>query len=88
MAEAFKAVGLAYGTLSDSQKRTIYDRYGDEDPDNTGGGGMRRGAGGVHFRPGQEVSPEEIFNMFFGGGKNVSAHYISRSILISHGFVI
>eukprot|EP00536_Pseudo-nitzschia_multiseries_P005673 jgi/Psemu1/191025/e_gw1.109.61.1 len=30
--EAFKAVGLAYATLSDSQKRTIYDRYGEEDP--------------------------------------------------------
>ena len=63
--EAFKAVGLAYATLSDSQKRTIYDRYGDEDPDNRGGG-MR--GGGMHMRPGQEVSPEEIFNMFFGGG--------------------
>lgn len=67
--EAFKAVGLAYATLSDTQKRHIYDRYGDEDPDNRGGGGggFRRG-GGVHMRPGQDVSPEEIFNMFFGGG--------------------
>jgi DnaJ-domain-containing protein 1 len=67
-AEAFKSVGLAYATLSDHQKRAIYDRYGEEDPDNRGGGMAARG-GGMHMRPGQhEVSPEEIFNMFFGGG--------------------
>ncbi len=66
--EAFKAVGLAYATLSDSQKRAIYDRYGDEDPDNRGGGGGGGGGGpAAHFH-GQDVSPEDIFNMFFGGG--------------------
>lgn len=68
--EAFKAVGLAYATLSDTQKRRIYDVSGEEDPDNRGGGGggMRRGGGAnMHFH-GQEVSPEDIFNMFFGGG--------------------
>jgi len=63
--EAFTAVGLAYNTLSDPQKRTIYDRYGEEDPDNRGASAR----GGGMYRAGeQEVSPEEIFNMFFGGG--------------------
>lgn len=74
--EAFKALGLAYATLSDPQKRSIYDRYGDEDPDNSGGGGggfRRHGGGGVHFN-GQEVNPEDIFNMFFGGGMPGGVH--------------
>jgi DnaJ family protein B protein 12 len=74
--EAFKALGLAYATLSDPQKRSIYDRYGDEDPDNNGGGGggfRRHGGGGVHFN-GQEVNPEDIFNMFFGGGMPGGVH--------------
>uniref|UniRef100_A0A7S1BJR3 J domain-containing protein n=2 Tax=Corethron hystrix TaxID=216773 RepID=A0A7S1BJR3_9STRA len=60
--EAFKAVGLAYATLSDGNKRAVYDRTGEEDPDNRGGG-----MGRTHFNQ-QEVSPEEIFKMFFGGG--------------------
>jgi len=64
--EAFKALGLAYATLSDPPKRSVYDKYGDEDPDSRGGGG-RSGYGGMHFN-GQEINPNDIFNMFFGGG--------------------
>jgi hypothetical protein len=49
----------------------VYDRYGDEDPDNRGGSGMashmRRGGG-------QEMSPEDIFNAFFGGGMPGGVH--------------
>jgi curved DNA-binding protein CbpA len=65
--DAFKSVSLAYATLSDEQKRTMYDRFGDEDPDENRPPGRGPG-GGVHMRHGgQEMSPEDIFNAFFNG---------------------
>ena len=68
--DAFKLIATACDVLTDEEKREDYDRYGSEDGPQMGGGGgggfhgggMRRG-----YHP-QEVSPEEIFNMFFGGG--------------------
>ena len=51
----FKELSEAYGVLSDSEKRNIYDKYGEKGIQQHEGGG-----GGGH-------SPEDIFSMFFGG---------------------
>ena len=78
--EAFKMVSRAFGVLGDKEKRSKFDRYGG-DPDSRFGGaapqqspfsgfGQRtasaRGGGGGMWD--EEISPEEMFNRFFGGG--------------------
>jgi DnaJ family protein B protein 12 len=65
-----KVVSKAFQILSDSQKRAAFDQSGG-DPDSRFAGvpspGMARGfAGGRQFEG--EISPEDLFNMFFGGG--------------------
>ncbi|KAF3934588.1 hypothetical protein ABW20_dc0100847 [Dactylellina cionopaga] len=79
--EAFKLIAKAFQVLSDPQKRSIYDKTGG-DPESRNFGGSPAGAGGGPFAgfqgraagtPGRhpftdEISPEELFNMFFGGG--------------------
>uniref|UniRef100_A0A061S2H6 DnaJ homolog subfamily B member 12 n=1 Tax=Tetraselmis sp. GSL018 TaxID=582737 RepID=A0A061S2H6_9CHLO len=65
--EAFKAVSKAFSCLSDAEKRAAYDRYGHED----GAMAARQAAGaarGGMYRTEEDFDPEEIFNMFFGGG--------------------
>lgn len=59
--DAFKAVGKAFAILSDPDKRAHYDRYGDSTPQSGSQAQQRR-------YQNDEVSPEDIFNMFFGGG--------------------
>ncbi|KAF7282781.1 dnaJ homolog subfamily B member 12 [Rhynchophorus ferrugineus] len=59
--EAFKAVGNAVAVLTDVEKRKNYDLYGNEDkPNKTSTYNYTRG-----FET--DVSPDELFNMFFGG---------------------
>jgi DnaJ-class molecular chaperone len=78
--EAFKAITNAHDVLSDKEKRRIYDQVGHAQAEQTmnmgGGGGNPFGgmrgfhAGGHPFggHGGVEISPEDIFNMFFSGG--------------------
>jgi DnaJ family protein B protein 12 len=78
--EAFKAVSKAFTILTDADKRAAYDRYGG-DPDNArsaagaaaaGHGNPFGGMRGTPFRGGgmyaDEIDPNDLFNMFFGGG--------------------
>ncbi|RHY64047.1 hypothetical protein B5M09_005659 [Aphanomyces astaci] len=65
--DAFKAVGKAFTILSDDQKRADYDRFGDNAPgeNNSRQRSRQQHHGGFHD---EDISPEDIFNMFFGGG--------------------
>jgi molecular chaperone DnaJ len=56
----FKEVKEAYDVLSDSQKKSTYDRFGHVDPNQGMGGGGFEGADFGGFG--------DIFDMFFGGG--------------------
>lgn len=75
--EAFKLVSKAFQILSDPQKRKIFDHTG-SDPDSrapsmptaSGNFAAAGGGGGPFFQggAGADITPEELFNMFFGGG--------------------
>eukprot|EP00189_Rhodosorus_marinus_P004860 CAMPEP_0113958334 /NCGR_PEP_ID=MMETSP0011_2-20120614/3338_1 /TAXON_ID=101924 /ORGANISM="Rhodosorus marinus" /LENGTH=371 /DNA_ID=CAMNT_0000969137 /DNA_START=364 /DNA_END=1479 /DNA_ORIENTATION=- /assembly_acc=CAM_ASM_000156 len=70
--EAFKRVSHAFQVLSDPSRRTRYDQIGEESETPTLT--RRTRSQGMYS---QELSPEEIFEMFFGGG--VPNQFNSRS---------
>lgn len=68
--EAFKAVGNAVAILTDAEKRKSYDLYGSEDQQSMNRSGYHRTSYQYGYTRGFEadVTAEELFNMFFGGG--------------------
>ena len=64
--EKFKEVNEAYQTLSDPQKRQVYDQFGPDGPQAGFGGGGYSGFSG--FEGGGFGGFEDIFSSFFGGG--------------------
>ncbi|KAI8053031.1 hypothetical protein BDF22DRAFT_612677, partial [Syncephalis plumigaleata] len=69
--EAFKLVSKAFTVLSDQDKREHYDRFG-ADPESRASAGGAAGFhhGGAAFDFESEITPEQLFNMFFNGAFN------------------
>lgn len=83
--EKFKEIGQAYEVLSDKKKRDTFDRFGEEGltPGSGVSGSSRTTFTSYGYGNGDgrafesNITPEEIFNMFFNGGL-ASGSFTSR----------
>lgn len=71
--EAFKSLGNAVAILTDAEKRKRYDMYGDESQ-------QPRTQSRYQYQNSfdSDISPEEIFNLFFNGGYSGQNAYMRQ----------
>lgn len=71
--EAFKSLGNAVSILTDAEKRKRYDMFGDESQ-------QERPQSRYQYQSGfdADISPEEIFNLFFNGGRPSGQNVFTR----------
>ena len=75
----FKEAQEAYAVLSDSQKRSQYDRFGHDGPQGFGG----FGGGGFNINI-EDLFGGDIFSSFFGGGSRSQRRNRGKDILMRH----
>lgn len=86
LSASFPAIGTAYAVLSNPEKRKQYAQFGH---DRTQAAQPGHGHGDFHRGFEADISPEDLFNMFFGGGFPSSKYlYPPRETIESPGVMV
>ena len=77
----FKELQEAYAVLSDSEKRSQYDRFGHDGPQGNPFGGFGSGGFNINF---EDILGGDFFSNIFGGGRSRRRERRGSDILLRH----
>ncbi|KAG0169520.1 hypothetical protein DFQ28_003598 [Apophysomyces sp. BC1034] len=84
--EAFKLISKSFTVLSDPQKRAIHDAGGGDPEQRASSGPAFSGFRTQSAFGGEDISPEDLFNMFFGGNGGFGGPGFSSATFVGPGF--